>query len=75
MRALLRGAPLDPHELVEVRTAPLYLRPLAEQALRDAGIASTCTDAFSLLTKSCTDVRIHVARSDVVRAREILSDL
>lgn len=75
LRLLSKGRPLDGRELVEVCTMPLFARPHIEEALRQHGIASVCTDAFNLVTKSCTDVRVQVARDDLVRARQITADL
>ena len=75
LRLLSKGKPFDGRELVEVCTMPLLARPNIEQALREQGITPVCTEAFNLVTKSCTDVRVQVARDDLVRAREIAASL
>jgi hypothetical protein len=65
----------DPDDFVELEVVPLYDGPLAVHALRSEGIEPVCTEQFSVVTKTISQLRIMVPRKSVSRATEILHRL
>jgi hypothetical protein len=68
-----RKVPSDDSELVEVARIPVFAGPLLCQRLSDAGIANWPEDSFSLVTKSLTETRVLVRRSDRAAADRIVA--
>jgi hypothetical protein len=69
-----RPAPeTDPDELIEIMAVPLYEGPLLVAALEKEGIASCAIEAFNVVTKTLSHVRISVASRDAVAALAILN--
>jgi hypothetical protein len=74
-RLLDRGADdADPNELVELVVLKLTSGPMALSALQAAGIAAVGDEAFDVVTRTGTDFRILVPRSQVAAATAILDD-
>jgi hypothetical protein len=63
----------DPNELVELETVSVAFGPMVVDALRSNGLQAHGHEAFNLATRSLTDYRIVVPRSQWARANEVLT--
>lgn len=62
----------DPDERRELVTVPAFEGPLLVAELEEHGIEATSLEAFDLVTKSLTSVRILVRHADLDAAQAVL---
>ena len=72
---LTRGTPpaLDPDELVEFTSLPLFEATLLAEILRDHGLNASCVEAYNLATSSMGNGRIFLPRAQLDDARQIVT--
>lgn len=73
VRALNRGTPprLDPHEFVELASIPLFDATLLVERLREHGIEATCVESYNFASRSLSNGRIDVRRSQLADAQRL----
>ena len=73
-RLLDRGEPppIDADEPVELAVVPFHQGPMVVAALHDAGLDASASDAFNVLTKGTTHMRILVRQADLAAAHDCL---
>ena len=72
---LMRGTPpvLDPNELVEVATLPLFDATILAERLRNHGVEASCLETFNMATRTVTDGRIVVPRDQLDEANKVVA--
>ena len=70
---LTRGTPptLDPTEIVEYTTLPLFEATLLTENLRSHGLEASCDEAFNIATRTSANGRVLLPRGQLDEARRV----
>jgi hypothetical protein len=70
---LTRGTPppLDPNELVEFATLPLFEATLLTEKLRSHGLDASCAESFNVATSTTANGRVLLPRGQLDEARRV----
>jgi hypothetical protein len=72
---LTRGTPpvLDPSELVEFVTLPLFDATLLTEKLRNQGVDASCAESYNVATRTNANGRILVPRGQLNDAQKVVT--